>query len=160
MRRSEDETWCTRKKMKNYMDYCRACKNLKNTFNPVRFDPDKWATAAATAGMKVNRESIYKTRPIDPYKNGKTCFTSLPDGTIYVLYLADEKETGMHAFIDVRGFQPSKGSTIQLLGRTRLLKWETIGNDFRIKIPSPLQPPPGLRSTSMNNGNSALTPIS
>ena len=34
------------------MDYCRAYTNLKTTFNPVRFDPDKWAAAAVGAGMK------------------------------------------------------------------------------------------------------------
>ena len=86
--------------------------------------------------MKINGESIYKTRPIDPYKSGKTCFTSLPDGTIYVLYLAGEKETEMPSLVDVKGFQPSKGSTIELLGKEGLLKWETSGNDFRIKVPS------------------------
>ena len=85
--------------------------------------------------MKVNGEAIYKTRPIDPYKSGKTCFTSLPDGTIYLLYLADEKETTMPAFIDIKGFQPSKGSKIQLLGRIGYLKWEAVGKDIRIRIP-------------------------
>jgi alpha-L-fucosidase len=85
--------------------------------------------------MKVNGESIYKTRPINPYKSGKNCFTSLTDGTIYVLYLADEKETEMPSLIEVKGFQPSKGSTIELLGRKGFLKWEITGNDFRIKVP-------------------------
>jgi len=48
---SEDEPWC-RRNMKNYMDYCRAYVQLKNTFNPVKFDPEKWAEAARYAGMK------------------------------------------------------------------------------------------------------------
>lgn len=48
---SEDEPWCTRK-MKNYMDYCRAYTNLQRTFNPVKFDPRPWAAAAKYAGMK------------------------------------------------------------------------------------------------------------
>lgn len=86
--------------------------------------------------MKVNGEAIYKTRPVQPYKSGKICFTSLPDGTIFVLYLADDKETGMPEFIDVKGFQPSKRSTIQLLGRQGSLKWEQNGNDLRIKVPA------------------------
>ena len=42
---SEDEPWCTRG-MKSYVDYCKAYVQLKNTFNPVKFDPDKWAVAA------------------------------------------------------------------------------------------------------------------
>jgi alpha-L-fucosidase len=92
--------------------------------------------------MKINSEAIYKTRPVAPYKNGKTCFTSLPDGTIFVLYLADEKETGMPPYIDVKGFQPSKRSIIQLLGHSGVLKWETNGNDCRIKVPFDCIPHP------------------
>jgi len=48
---SENEPWCKRK-IKNYIDYCREYTKLKTTFNPVRFDPGKWAKAAAYAGMK------------------------------------------------------------------------------------------------------------
>ncbi|HPS51534.1 MAG TPA: alpha-L-fucosidase, partial [Bacteroidales bacterium] len=48
---SEDEDWC-RRKMKNYVDYCKEYVKLKNTFNPVNFDPGKWAAAAKYAGMK------------------------------------------------------------------------------------------------------------
>ncbi len=48
---SEDEPWCKRK-MKNYVDYCRAYEKLKNTFNPVKFNPGRWAAAARDAGMK------------------------------------------------------------------------------------------------------------
>jgi len=48
---SEDEPWCNRR-IKNYLDYCRAYEKLKNTFNPTKFDPDKWAAAAKYAGMK------------------------------------------------------------------------------------------------------------
>jgi alpha-L-fucosidase len=93
--------------------------------------------------MKINSEAIYKTCPVAPYKNGKTCFTSLPDGTIFVLYLADEKETGMPPYIDVKGLQPSKRSTIQLLGLSGLLKWEISETDFRIKVPTEcIQHPP------------------
>ncbi len=86
--------------------------------------------------MKINGEAIYKTRPIAPYKTGKTCFTSLPDGTIFVLYLAGEKETEMPSYINVKGVLPLKKSTIELLGRSGFVKWEANGNDFRIKVPS------------------------
>jgi alpha-L-fucosidase len=85
--------------------------------------------------MKINGESIYKTRPEKPYKDGKICFTSLQDGTIFVLYMADEKETEMPAYIHIKGFQPSAKATVQLLGKTGVLKWKRIGNDVRIKIP-------------------------
>ena len=48
---SEDEDWC-RRKISNYMDYCREYTKLKTTFNPTKFDPVKWAEAANYAGMK------------------------------------------------------------------------------------------------------------
>jgi alpha-L-fucosidase len=48
---SEDEPWC-RRKNPNYDEYKRQYVALKNTFNPIRFNPDKWARAAKEAGMK------------------------------------------------------------------------------------------------------------
>jgi alpha-L-fucosidase len=48
---SEDEGWC-RRKNPDYEAYKREYVALKNTFNPIRFDPEKWAKAAADAGMK------------------------------------------------------------------------------------------------------------
>jgi alpha-L-fucosidase len=86
--------------------------------------------------MAVNGEAIYKTRPVVPYKEGKTCFTSLPDGTIYVLYLADENEKRMPVFVDVKGIKPLKGTSIELLGKRGSLKYTTHENEFRINIPS------------------------
>ncbi|PID58679.1 MAG: alpha-L-fucosidase [Ignavibacteriae bacterium] len=51
----EDYGWCERKKgknPKNYFKYKEEYENLKTTFNPIEFDPDKWAKAAKDAGMK------------------------------------------------------------------------------------------------------------
>lgn len=48
---SEDVGW-TKRKSDNYVEYKQAYENLPSTFNPVDFDPDKWAQAAAQAGMK------------------------------------------------------------------------------------------------------------
>ena len=50
----EDEGWTQRRGpyAANYFDYVRAYENLQTTFNPTRFDPDKWAAAAKEAGMK------------------------------------------------------------------------------------------------------------
>lgn len=36
----------------NYNDYVKAYENLKTTFNPTKFNPEKWAAAAREAGMK------------------------------------------------------------------------------------------------------------
>ncbi len=51
----EDEGWCERKKGKNpddYFAYKKEYEDLQTTFNPVDFDPEKWAKAASDAGMK------------------------------------------------------------------------------------------------------------
>ena len=48
---SEDVGW-TKRKTDNYEEYKREYENLQKTFNPVDFDPQRWAKAAAGAGMK------------------------------------------------------------------------------------------------------------
>jgi alpha-L-fucosidase len=51
----EDYGWCKRSKgknPKNYFEYKKEYETLKNTFNPVKFNPEKWANAAKEAGMK------------------------------------------------------------------------------------------------------------
>ena len=48
---AEDEPWCKRPH-DNYELYKKEYENLQTTFNPVNFDPDKWAAAAKRAGMK------------------------------------------------------------------------------------------------------------
>lgn len=50
----EDEDWCQRRGpyAANYNDYVKAYEQLQTTFNPVQFNPDKWAAAAKEAGMK------------------------------------------------------------------------------------------------------------
>jgi alpha-L-fucosidase len=48
---AEDEDWC-RRKIDNYTEYKKQYEGLKSTFNPVKFDPTKWAAAAKDAGMK------------------------------------------------------------------------------------------------------------
>jgi alpha-L-fucosidase len=45
-------TWGNRPKNKSYDEYVKDYENLKLYFNPVRFDPERWAVAAREAGMK------------------------------------------------------------------------------------------------------------
>ena len=52
---AEDEGWCVRKKgttPDDYGQYKQEYEKLATTFNPVHFNPDKWAKAAKNAGMK------------------------------------------------------------------------------------------------------------
>jgi len=51
----EDYGWCVREKgsdPKNYNTYLKEYEDLKKTFNPTKFAPEKWAKAAKDAGMK------------------------------------------------------------------------------------------------------------
>lgn len=50
----EDEDWCIRRGpyAANYFEYKKAYENIRSEFNPVQFNPQKWAAAAKQAGMK------------------------------------------------------------------------------------------------------------
>ncbi len=50
----EDEGWTVRRGpyAADYFGYKKAYENLQTTFNPVKFNPEKWAAAAKDAGMK------------------------------------------------------------------------------------------------------------
>ncbi len=51
----EEYGWCERKagsNPENYYAYKKEYEELKNTFNPLKFDPYIWASAAKYAGMK------------------------------------------------------------------------------------------------------------
>jgi len=90
----EDEGWTQRKAEhgEKYFEYVKNYENLQKTFNPVDFNPQKWADAAKAAGMKYvvfttkhhdgfamfdTKESDYKiTSPNTPFsKNPKADVT-------------------------------------------------------------------------------------
>jgi alpha-L-fucosidase len=52
----EDLSWATGARKPgvadNWYDYRKAYENLQTSFNPVKFNPEKWAAAAKAAGMK------------------------------------------------------------------------------------------------------------
>lgn len=48
----EDEGWCLPDTVKDYFAYRKQYENLGKTFNPTKFDPERWAKAAKDAGMK------------------------------------------------------------------------------------------------------------
>ncbi|MEN8187310.1 MAG: alpha-L-fucosidase [Bacteroidota bacterium] len=51
----EEYDWCKRTEGSNpddYFSYIEEYEGLKSTFNPIKFNPDKWANAAKNAGMK------------------------------------------------------------------------------------------------------------
>ena len=63
----EDYGWCQRKEgenPRNYFEYKKEYENLQSTFNPVKFNPEKWAKAAKAAGM---RYVIFTTKHHDGF---------------------------------------------------------------------------------------------
>jgi len=96
--------------------------------------------------MKVNGEAIYRSRPVAPYKSGKICFTSGPDGALYAIYLAGQDELVMPAAIIVNGLDVPAGARVTMLGSKIRLNWkEEQGTGFRISIPDSLQKNPPCR---------------
>lgn len=89
----EDEGWTQRDPVhgKTYNEYKRNYEALQKTFNPVNFNPDKWAAAAKDAGMKYvvfttkhhDGFSMFDTKQTD-YKitSAKTPFSSNPKKNI------------------------------------------------------------------------------
>jgi alpha-L-fucosidase len=84
----EDYGWCERKKGNNpanYYEYVKEYENLKKTFNPVDFDPEKWAVAAKNAGMKY---VVFTTKHHDGFSMFDSKFTD---------YKVTDKECPFHA---------------------------------------------------------------
>jgi alpha-L-fucosidase len=68
---AEDEGWC-RRNNPNYVEYKKDYENLQKTFNPVDFDPVRWARAAKDAGMKY---VIFTTKHHDGFSMFDTKLT-------------------------------------------------------------------------------------
>ncbi len=85
--------------------------------------------------MKVNGSAIYRTRAVKPYKEGKLCYTRLPDGTIHAIYLADEGETQPPERVTIPSFRPRPGSAVTMLGVEAPMEWGPAGRGFVIRVP-------------------------
>lgn len=85
--------------------------------------------------MKVNGEAIYNSHPIEPYKEGKICFTQLNDGTTYAIYLSDENENSLPEKITFAKFNPPENSKIVLLGSDLKFNVKKTKTGFEIDIP-------------------------
>ncbi|GAA4330321.1 alpha-L-fucosidase [Mucilaginibacter gynuensis] len=89
----EDEGWTQRKGPygATYNGYVKAYENLQTTFNPAKFDPDKWVKAAEHAGMKYvvfttkhhDGFAMFDTKQSD-YKitDAKTPFSTNPKANV------------------------------------------------------------------------------
>jgi alpha-L-fucosidase len=86
--------------------------------------------------LKVNGESIYETRPIAPYKQGKIVFTHRGKD-VYAIYLAPEDDDKLPPQITFSAFKPAPGSTVRMLGSERPLAWHIDpSGETRIDLPA------------------------
>ncbi len=92
--------------------------------------------------MKINSAAIYETRPLAPYKEGKVCLTQKKDGSVYLIYLADENESTIPSSISISSNCPKAGAEIVLLGTGSKLKWKKVGEGFSVLIPDSLRKKP------------------
>jgi alpha-L-fucosidase len=96
---------------------------------------------ALGAWMRVNGAAIYGTRAVAPNAEGKVRLTGGKDGSLNVIYLADEGETELPAYLSMTRIQPAPGATLTLLGSSLSLEWEKAGMGFVARIPSGVTPP-------------------
>ncbi len=85
--------------------------------------------------MKINSEAIYNTHPVEPYKEDKFCFTQLPDGTTYLIYLAEENEDTLPEKLILTKFNLHQNAGLKLLGTNSALNWHKIDDSYQIEIP-------------------------
>ena len=90
----EEYGWCERKMGNNpddYFAYVQEYEALKTTFNPIKFNPEKWAEAAEYAGMKYmifttkhhDGFSMFDSKYTDYKITGKGCpFSSNPKANV------------------------------------------------------------------------------
>jgi len=91
--------------------------------------------------MQVNGDAIYGTRAIAPYKDGKVCFTTKKDGSVYAIYLLGENEK-LPATISFKGLTPAKGAKLIMLGAKEKLSWKKTGEVVEISLPAAVQGKP------------------
>lgn len=87
------------------------------------------------AWMKINGEAIYGTHPLPPHSEGNVRFTQLPDGTTYVIYLAEEGEISPPEKIRASLLRPADGAELTMLGSDQQLAWRSLEHGFEADIP-------------------------
>jgi len=92
--------------------------------------------------MDVNGAAIYETRPIEPYSEGKIRLTRGKDGSVYAIYLPEEGETRLPAYLSLTQLQPAEGATVSLLGAAGQLTWEAAGTGFVAALPASMRANP------------------
>ncbi len=85
--------------------------------------------------MKVNGEAIYKTRPVAPYKEAKTCFTSLPDGRSSRSISPTRTRARRRPKLMIFSMAPKAGTEVRMLGVPGAVRWERAGKGVLLTLP-------------------------
>lgn len=83
--------------------------------------------------MDINKEAIYETKPIAPYKVDNVCFSVRKNGSVYALYLLGEG-AAVAQTLTIKSL-PKIPKKITLLGIKSSLKWKLAGADVQITLP-------------------------
>jgi alpha-L-fucosidase len=83
--------------------------------------------------MDINKEAIYETQPIAPYKTDNVCFTQSKNGSTYALYLIEANKS-ISQTIMIKAV-PKTPKKITLLGVKSAVKWKAEGVDLQITLP-------------------------
>ncbi|MBP3983515.1 alpha-L-fucosidase [Pseudoxanthomonas helianthi] len=86
--------------------------------------------------MKLNGQAIYASRAVAPYRAGKFRYTRLKDGTVYAIYLADDKEKTLPAQLKIPGPAPEAGASVRVLGSDAALAWRREGDATVVDVPA------------------------
>ena len=85
--------------------------------------------------IEVNGEAIYDSRPVEPYKEGRVCFTrNRKTGDVYAIYLAGEKETTLPAKLEINGMCAATDSDVRLLGHGKI-DWTATAKGMQVTVP-------------------------
>jgi len=94
------------------------------------------------AWMEVNGSALYGTRAVAPYREGRLCYTRLPDGSTHAIYLGAAGELSPPAQLTMQAFTPQAGSRVRMLGVAEPLSWELHPEGVVVQIPESVRENP------------------
>jgi len=89
--------------------------------------------------MSVNKEAIYGTRSMAPFKFDNVCVTAKSDDAVYLTYLVEKGQTSLPSEIVFPGYVPPRGAKARLLDNKQKLKWTKKDDGMAIQLPKDLE---------------------
>jgi len=95
--------------------------------------------------LKINGEAIYNSKPLEPYKEGKVCFTQQADGSRYLIYLSDEGEDAPPEKIFLKSINMKKNEKAVLVGTGLRLQTRQTEDGLEIIFPASFRKNPAYK---------------